>query len=86
MNGLNATDIGRIKSYLLGYYKTEGNTYKSGISEKQLMKVVDELTDGKAQDISTKKIFDIVTDLHRNLVNQNKLKLYKNSYFKTLIN
>jgi oligoribonuclease (3'-5' exoribonuclease) len=71
---------------LLGYYKTEGNNYKSGISERQLMWVVDELTDGKAQDASTKEIFDIVTDLHRNLVRQNKLRLYKNGYFKTMIN
>jgi hypothetical protein len=37
MTNLNATDIGKIKSYLLGYYKTEGNNYKSGISERQLM-------------------------------------------------
>lgn len=85
MYQLTETDLGKIKSYILGYYKTEGNNFRLAIKQEQIMPIIDELTDGRTQDSSTKELFQAVKDLHQTLYNQKRLKSH-NGYFKTIIN
>lgn len=84
MYNLTTQDLNKYQNFLLNYYNSDKGMFVKEISFKKAIEVFDRITENKAKNLQPYEKTNIIEYLHRDLINDNKLK-YKEGYYKVII-